>query len=288
LDYGSVDVKDGKATVQLRESHEVIFDAIAPQVSKLANLQHVFTLHSKKGNWVIYKDEYHDELSEQLDQMSKQNIKKQVDDNYQQYQSPNRDNTGKSKNNLSPTLPRSPLAFTSAFYNRSLAVSYADTWAQSTNSNYSPRQSNGDCTNFVSQAIYAGMGYNPPYTQGGMSVSSGGWYYDFVTDTGSSPWVGVPQQYTFITGNSSYKGPYGYDANGALCPLNNGDIVQIKYNSTSYTHEGIIVSSPFPVCQNLQLSMYQIDAHDNDRYHYPLSNWASYTMRFIKINGYYK
>lgn len=84
LAYDSIDVKNNKATVQLRESHEVVFETIAPEISKMGDLQHIFTLHNKKDGWVIYKDEYQDELSQQLDYMSKEDIKKQVDENYQE------------------------------------------------------------------------------------------------------------------------------------------------------------------------------------------------------------
>lgn len=84
LDYTSIEVKNKKATVQVFESHEVVFKAISPEISKMANLQHTITLHYKKDGWVIYKDEYQDELSQQLVHLSKEDIKKQVDENYQE------------------------------------------------------------------------------------------------------------------------------------------------------------------------------------------------------------
>lgn len=83
LDYDTMEIKNNNAVVQLRESHEVVFETIAPEVSKLSNVQHTITLHNKNGAWVIYKDEYKDELSKQLVHMTKDNIKKQVDENYQ-------------------------------------------------------------------------------------------------------------------------------------------------------------------------------------------------------------
>lgn len=48
LDYDSVEIKNNKATVQVRESHQVIFAVIAPEISIMSNLQHTFTLRNKK------------------------------------------------------------------------------------------------------------------------------------------------------------------------------------------------------------------------------------------------
>ncbi|MGC1378417.1 MAG: amidase domain-containing protein [Anaerolineales bacterium] len=290
LKYRVIAIKGNAATVSLYENHEVVFKALAPVISTLSNLQHVFTLQNKGGQWSIIQDQYKDELSEQMENMSVEQIKQQVDENYNLYQAPNRHvlDTSEETPQISSITP----GLTTATYNRARAVTYADKWANGTNPNYYPRQiikgESVDCTDFVSQVIYSGMGYNPAYVQDGMSVSTPGWYYTFSTHVGSLQWVNAVDQYNFITRNTLRKGPYGRDTQGALCPLANGDVVQIKYYTSDFGHEGVIVSSPFPSCNNLQLSMYQIDAHDNDRKHYPLSAWAGFPMRFIKINGYRK
>ena len=70
-------------------------------------------------------------------------------------------------------------------YNRSDAVKYALKWAFSRNPDYLDFHGlGGDCTNFVSQCIYAGcqvMNYTPVY----------GWYYLSSSDRTAS-WTGVP------------------------------------------------------------------------------------------------
>lgn len=58
LNYSVIEIKGNTATVQLREGHKVVFEVLAPKVSELANLQHIFTLHNNKGVWVINKDAY--------------------------------------------------------------------------------------------------------------------------------------------------------------------------------------------------------------------------------------
>jgi hypothetical protein len=297
LDYSAINIKNNAATVRLYESHEVVFKALAPVVSKMSNLEHIFTLQNKGGRWAIVQDKYQDELSRQLNNASAESIKQQVDENYNLYQDPTRQTPASSNQEVNPFSDVTP-NMTTASYNRALAVAYANKYAYGTNSHYSPRQIikkvSVDCTDFVSQAIYAGMGYNKDsdvstYNQNGMSVSTPGWWYNFSTHIGSVQWVNVVDQYNFITRNTLRKGPYGYGlAKGVLCPLANGDIVQVIDGTADFGHEGIIVSSPFPSCNNLQLSMYQVDAHDIDRLRYPLSAWGALPMRFIKISGYRK
>jgi hypothetical protein len=288
LDYDSIAIKNNGATVNLKENHEVVFEAIAPESSKLANLEHTLTLHKKNGAWLIFKDEYEDELSSQFNYLTKTQIKAQVDKSYQddmQRQGSSLDLGAKVL-----ALPiYQPLGLNNYTYNRTAAKNYADQYWSSYNSTYGNYylQQGLDCTDFVSQAIYQGMGYTvPPANTTGMGTYGDDtqWYFDFVSKTGSSPWVGVPQQYAFITGNTSKKGPYGQE--NTLCATKVGDIIQLRDGSGAWFHEAIVVNSTYPYCGSL--STYLIDAHTEKRYHYPLSNWASYypnNMRFILILG---
>lgn len=82
LDYTSIEIKKDKAEVLLTESHQVVFNAIAPQVSEMSGLSHQITLHNKNGVWVIYQDEYKDENTQLIASSTKEEIKKQVDENY--------------------------------------------------------------------------------------------------------------------------------------------------------------------------------------------------------------
>ena len=164
LDYDSIEIKNNKATVQLRENHQVVFDAIAPEVSELANLQHIFTLHNKKGVWGIYKDEYQDELSRGMEFATKEELRKKVDENYQEdlARRSHSSNTG-SKVSALPFVR--PFALTNYSYNRTAAVNYADAHWSSYYTTYYKTETQ-DCTNYVSQAMYAGEGKSPPDTSG--------------------------------------------------------------------------------------------------------------------------
>jgi hypothetical protein len=70
LDYDSIKIDGDQAIVQLRESHQVVFNAIAPEVSYMSNLKHTITLINEKDGWVISKDDYQDDLSGLIDSAS--------------------------------------------------------------------------------------------------------------------------------------------------------------------------------------------------------------------------
>ena len=306
LDYLSIEVKNKKAIVQLLESHEVVFKAISPEISKMANLQHIITLHYKKGVWVIYKDEYQDELSYQIDNLSKEDIKKQVDENYQE-DVKRKENSHNLGGKVLASLSLQPLGLTAITYNRTAAWQYADYYWN--NSVFSPYYrfdpSGNNCANFVAQAINAGLTNSSPTTapvatamgpQGTYSSSGGDanwgqqWYYKFNTYnssyalaySASYAWINTVGQYSFITTNNWTKGPTGASTTN-LCSMRAGDVVQIKLGST-YDHEGIVVS----LLGACTLSNFLIDAHTTPRYHYPLSNWSTYPMRYLRVTGGYK
>jgi len=217
-----------------------------------------------------------------MTQLSKEEIKKIVDQNYiedvnQRSQKPS--TTGQSAVNLT---------LTTHAYSAAKATAYADTYWSSYNTTYYKTEYNGttcvDCANFVSQAIYAGEGKNPPDTSG---MGTGGnyytdWYYVFnnppgtQNGSGSYPWINVQGQMSFIRNNASQVGPYG-----VLTTFTNvtaGDPVYISQDSTR-DHEGIIIT------KGSSLSTTTIDAHCTNRHHYALSNWATFTPEYVHIQG---
>jgi len=277
IDYDSIGIDKKKALVQLRESNEVITmpDLIT---SKMGNLPHTFTLHNKKDSWVIYKDEYQDEISEGLKNQTKEELLKQVDDNYQK----NEQKGSSFSNKVLASVVAQLAALATYSYNGTLAKNYANTYWNTTSPPYYVGLGQ-DCTNFVSQAIYAGQGKTPPNT-GGMTTSptrniTNDWYYVW-NNSGSVPWINVPGQYSFITGNTSRIGPYGTGTTN-FCNARVGDVIQIQ-DASGWFHEGIVVSASTP-CVGLQ--SYYIDAHTINRYYMQLNGWSMYAMRIIRING---
>lgn len=86
---------------------------------------------------------------------------------------------------------------TALAYNRGNAVSYADRWALSRNSSY-PSYS-ADCTNFASQALYAGgyhfVGTPQLWNSGDDTQWWGDWFLGYWFHTNS--WPSAPDHYQF-------------------------------------------------------------------------------------------
>ena len=118
-------------------------------------------------------------------------------------------------------------------YNRKNAYEYAKKWAYERNPkyyNYDPV--GGDCTNFVSQCIYAGCG-QMNYDR------TNGWYY--INGNNKSPsWTGVEFLYKFLIKNKGI-GPKGVESN--IDKLEIGDVIQLSFNTQIFSHSLIVVKN---------------------------------------------
>ena len=116
-------------------------------------------------------------------------------------------------------------------YIRTNAVKYAKKFAFAQNPLFENFAGiGGNCTNFVSQAIYAGscqMNYTKTF----------GWYFISLNERSPS-WTGVEYFYDFITKNQGI-GPYGRDAR--LDELEIGDVIQLANNDVGYYHTLLVV-----------------------------------------------
>ena len=152
-------------------------------------------------------------------------------------------------------------------YNRENAVAYARKYAFGQNSAFGNFAGiGGNCTNFVSQAIYAGgcvMNYMPTF----------GWYY-ISLDERSPSWTGVEYFFNFITQNAGV-GPYGRVATADEAEI--GDVIQLGRNEEGYYHTLIIVG--FDGEDPL------VAAQTDNAYARPLSTYDYDYSRFIKILG---
>ena len=152
-------------------------------------------------------------------------------------------------------------------YIRQRAVDYARKYAFSQNPVFANfRGIGGNCTNFVSQSVYAGscvMNYTPTY----------GWYYVSL-DNRSPSWSGVEYFYDFMVGNKGV-GPYGREAGPDEVEI--GDVIQLAKNDTGYYHTLIIVG--FEGEDTL------VAAQTDDAYARPLSTYTYDYSRYIKILG---
>ena len=116
-------------------------------------------------------------------------------------------------------------------YLRENALMYANRYALSQNPIFGNFAGiGGNCTNFVSQCIYAGscrMNYKPTF----------GWYYISMNERSPS-WTGVEYFYNFITTNADV-GPFGRDA--MPDELEVGDVIQLGREGEGFYHTLIII-----------------------------------------------
>lgn len=152
-------------------------------------------------------------------------------------------------------------------YNRERAVEYAKKYAFSQNPVFSSFKGiGGNCTNFVSQALYAGtcvMNYTPTF----------GWYYRSLNDRSPS-WTGVQFFYNFIVGNGGV-GPFGKEVGPDEAEV--GDIIQLGRQEDGFYHTLLIVGydGEDPL----------VAAQTDDAYGRPLSTYTYDFSRYIKIEG---
>ncbi|MBR5543217.1 MAG: amidase domain-containing protein [Oscillospiraceae bacterium] len=155
-------------------------------------------------------------------------------------------------------------------YNRFAAVRYARRWAFRRNpAFYNFDELGGDCTNFVSQCVFAGSGV--------MNFSQTlGWYY-ISPDARAPSWTSVQFFYDFMTQNEG-AGPYGIDAPLSLAQP--GDVMQFAYGENeSFSHTLLVVAvgrNPSP--ENILLA-----AHTNDAFARPMSTYDITNARLIHI-----
>lgn len=152
-------------------------------------------------------------------------------------------------------------------YDRAKAVAYAQKWALKRNPAYLDFHGlGGDCTNFVSQCLYAGCGTmndTPVY----------GWYY--INGNRRTPsWTGVSYLYNFLTQNKG-AGPFARETErGEMQP---GDVVQLALKDAPFTHAVLVV--------DVQDGEIYVAAHTIDAWMRPLSSYRQPKRRFLHVEG---
>lgn len=156
-------------------------------------------------------------------------------------------------------------------YNRDKALAYARQWALVRNPAYLNFDGmGGDCTNFVSQCLYAGCGVMN-YTR------DVGWYYNSPTDRAAA-WTGVEYLHRFLTKN---KGPGPYGTELPETDLNHaqvGDIIQLNFNGEVFGHSLFIVETAPEIL---------VAQHSGGQNFFgrPFSDYLYQRARLIRIEG---
>ena len=145
-------------------------------------------------------------------------------------------------------------------------INYAKKWAFKRNpAYYNFDNVGGDCTNFISQCLYAGgaaMNYTPDT----------GWYY-ISPDNRAAAWTSVEYLYKFLLRNKN-AGPFGEII--PLYDVQKGDIIQLGDGERFY-HSLLVV--------NVKDGVPYIAAHMYDAYDMPLFSYSYGKTRCIHVVG---
>lgn len=149
-------------------------------------------------------------------------------------------------------------------YDRIAAVKYGRKWAMERNPRYYDFEYiGGDCTNFISQCLFAGSGvmnFTP--------VS--GWYYRSLSDRAPA-WSSVEYLCQFLTENRSVGPSACLTSKGKILP---GDLIQLGRRDGRFYHTLLVteISPEILVC-----------AHSFDALDRPLKSYEYDVARFLKI-----
>ncbi len=153
-------------------------------------------------------------------------------------------------------------------YNRQAAAFYARKWWNRRNPMfYDFENLGGDCTNFISQCLFAGCGvmnFTPVY----------GWYY-LSLDRRSAAWSSAHYLYNFLVANT---GPavFGQEAPTETAQL--GDVFQYSFDGAGFTHSALVVGFD-------EINKPLIAAHTFDSIDRPYDDYSYQLIRLIHIEG---
>lgn len=152
-------------------------------------------------------------------------------------------------------------------YNRNKAIEYAKKYVY----NYNPAYYNfssigGDCTNFISQCVWAG--------DKTMDYSLNGWFYNSISSR-SPAWTSVEDFWNYGLNGKSFK---IIEVN--IKSLEIGDIVQFFNPRTNrYYHNVIVTKIIYPISEKNIL----VTSHDNNAYNKSLIMYGNIIKRYGKI-----
>lgn len=155
-------------------------------------------------------------------------------------------------------------------YQRNSVVEYAKKWAYRRNPDYYNYDSiGGDCTNFVSQCIYAGSKV--------MNYNKYGWYYINSNDKSAS-WTGVEFLHEFLVTNKGV-GPFGKEVE--IEDIEIGDIAQLSFDGKNFSHSLLIIDKE--EIPNINTTL--VATHTFDSFGRSISSYNFVKIRYINIEA---
>lgn len=156
-------------------------------------------------------------------------------------------------------------------YDRSLAVSYALEYSLKKNPNYFDYTNyGGNCTNYVSQCVFAGASQ--------MNFSNDGWFYISPNNTSIS-WANVEPFFNFAVNNQD-EGFFATIGHISTCEI--GDVIQLQFkDKNTYSHSLIITK-----IENRSPDGIFVCANSSDEKNKKLSSYTYKNARIIHILGF--
>ena len=156
-------------------------------------------------------------------------------------------------------------------YSRNSAVEYALKYALIKNPEFFDYTNmGGNCTNYISQCVYAGA---PK-----MNFSQNGWYYLSPSNTSIS-WANVEPFYNFLISNTG-EGPYASVGSIITCEV--GDVIQLKFSGKSAFSHSLIITE----IKDRSKSGIYVCANTVDVLNRSLSSYNFSELRVLHILGY--
>ena len=155
-------------------------------------------------------------------------------------------------------------------YDRVAAVAYARKWAFFRNPAYYNFDAlGGDCTNFASQCLFAGIGVMN-------ETPDLGWFYRSLSNR-SAAWTGVEYFYNFLMKNGVGNGAGPFAVEVGIGELEKGVFVQLGRETGDFYHTPVVVgfSGRMPL----------LAAHTYDAFNRPLSTYSYEKIRCLHILG---
>ncbi|MDQ3004732.1 MAG: amidase domain-containing protein, partial [Chloroflexota bacterium] len=294
-----VDASGKTATVIVVDENEVIYDLYQqlrpenPPLSHRYNVEHTIVLHKKEDQWKLVSDAYNDYLWRVLRGSGKTPEEILNDLNAKEIAPISE----ASSEGAEPVTADALLVDNSTHpYNGDAAAAYAMQYADNHNSDRYPDYDGlgGDCTNFISQAIYengnASM-FIPSPLPAPTTDGQDGWYF-LGSLQRASAWNDVGAFHTFVTSSSFLEASpgfewYGEGPQGSLVALNQlvkGDVIQYEHGGdTTWDHAVIVV--------DILNGVPQVASHSDDFYYTPYTTFQWHNkpvldpahIRFIHI-----
>jgi len=278
----SIDSSERVATVSVIEGHDVIFEKfkeynpLDPTVSKMRNLEHTIVLGKEQGEWKIVSDYYEDYLWGFLRAtgVSTDELLLYAGSQGSGPSGPGDDPVGETDCDLVNDE-------TTYAYYRDGAVDYAREFALEPNDedyhffpfDPGPPPTGGDCTNFISQAIYEGG--NALMANEGNDL---GWYYIDEYDYATA-WTHVYKMLEFITfefleGYEMWQeGPEGCHMKNANY-VEEGDVIQYDWDGVGAWEEwdhGVIITKTYQLSPHVR--DHEVASHTPERLDYPYESF---------------